>query len=124
LNPVSYYFEVALSSSAHDPNVNTGPIPAHGRLYLWNVFGSSPSRFTGAEPWGEFSVRVAGDLPVLGYEPIAAGSHDWNPTTGSLHFDACGGPRPLLIGAFRIFEGTVSVDDATWGRTKAFYRRR
>lgn len=123
-DPQNWYFEVALSSSMHDPSVNTGAIPQHGRLYLWNIFESSPSR-SGSDAraaWGEFTVTVTGDLPILAYEPIAAGSHDWSLETGLLSFDACGGPRPLVIGAFRIYPGTVSVEPTSWGRVKATYR--
>lgn len=112
------YAALTLSTSLHNPYLNTGPIPSHGRLYLWNV--GEGGNF---HDWGGFTMHVAGDIAILGYEPIAEGTvNAWDPSTGTLRFDACPGLRPNVVGAFVVGPGTIAVDGETWGRMKAVYR--
>ena len=107
---------LTLSSSLHNPYLNSGPIPEHGRLYVWNVgYGTYP------EGVG-FETYVAGDIAIWGYEPISEGDHAWDPLTGHLVFDSCGSHRPNVVGAFVVGPGTVAVEDESWGRMKARYR--
>jgi hypothetical protein len=109
---------LAISTSQHNPYLNSGPLPDHGRLYVWNVGDGPPGEW-----WGQFEAYVLGDIPIIAYEPMAGDINVFEPETGRLFFDACVGPKPNVIGAFVVGPGTVGVKDESWGRMKARYAR-
>lgn len=113
---------LALSSSATDPLANEGAIPPDGRLYLWLV-----SSLYDSYGFAGLRVTIAGDLEILGYEPIAPDSYSWNDSTGALAWSGsrCLGRPPSIlpsevIGSL-ILEAS-GVDAGSWGRIKAMWR--
>jgi hypothetical protein len=125
LQDVSEPPNLAISSSATDPSQNVGPIPADGRVYVWDYWGTLRPEPVGARTgygYDGFWVRFAGEIPVAGYDPIADVDQTWDRSTSTLSVaqDCELKNAPALIGALLVLP--ISVEPTSWGRVKTSYR--